>query len=287
MKLKGEHIMKKHLKPLSVLLVVALLLSISALFASAGEAAPHYVVLGDSIGWGAGVMNSDEACFGRIVANTNGYDFTRLAVNGDRSGDLLRHLGEAQYIDAVSKADIISISIGGNDFLGNMILLLPEGTLGIYKRFDALADEMRSNFSQSIEIIRSLNPDVQILVHTLYNPGNFLVRATYQQATNRINGIVRSYLEDHPGAYVIIDVASAFGSDLSYVAADTIHPSAKGNVKIAELTLKALYDLGLGEKTEPVILQEGVDQIETDPRLLLKAVKLWVQFLFRLVTNTL
>ena len=280
--------MKKLLKPLSVLLSLILLLGMSALFVPAQAAsAPNYVVLGDSIGWGAGVMNSDEACFGRIVADTNGYNFTRLAVNGDRSGDLLRHLGEEAYIDAVSQADIISISIGGNDFMGHMALLLPEATVGYYKHLDSLADEMRVNFAQSIETILSLNPDVQILVHTLYNPGNIFVRAAYQQAISRVNTVIRSYLEAHPDAFVIVDVASAFGADLTYVAADTIHPSAKGNVKIAELTLQTLHDLGLGEKTEPVVLHEGVDQIETSPRLLLKAVKLWVQFLFGLVKNVL
>ena len=46
-----------------------------------------------------------------------------------------------------------------------------------------------------------------------------------------------------------------------YIAADTIHPSAVGNVELARLILRHLKDLGLGEKTEPATNKPGIDEI--------------------------
>ena len=254
--------MKRLQKSLAVFLAALLLFSVAAFSGTAQGVQKNYVVLGDSIGWGAGVLNHDDACFGRIVADTNGYRFTNLAHNGDRSENLLEKLQRSSVSEAVGAADIISISIGGNDFLtSNLPLLVLEGTFGQYKRFNTIGAAYRANFEKIIERILTLNPDVQILMQTLYNPGNFLVRKAYQQATNRINGTIREYLDAHPGAYAIVDVAAAFGSNMSYIAADSIHPSAKGNVKIAELTLQKLYELGLGAQTAPVVQHEGIDQV--------------------------
>lgn len=112
--------MKMIKKTFCVLL--SLLLCFSAVsIAFAADEPLNYVILGDSIGWGAGVLNSDEAVFGKIVADTNGYNFKNDAVNGYRTGDLLNHLEKANIAEDVKNADIISVSIGGNNFLrGNM-----------------------------------------------------------------------------------------------------------------------------------------------------------------------
>ena len=253
-------------KTLAAFLVLLLLLSVSVPVASAAKPQLNYVVLGDSIGWGSGVYNSEEACFGRIVADTNGYGYNNLARNGERSGNLLNRLQKKEVQKIVGEADIISISVGGNDFLkANLPLLLLQGLFHQYKRFNSVGAEYRANFAKIIETIRALNPDVTILMQTLYNPGNVFVRSTYQQATNRINGCIRDYLAAHPGAFEIVDVAAAFGSNLTYIAADTIHPNAKGNVKIAQLTLEKLHELGLGEATEPVVLHAGIDQVTVSP----------------------
>ena len=46
-----------------------------------------------------------------------------------------------------------------------------------------------------------------------------------------------------------------------YIALDTIHPNAVGNIELAKLVLRTLYDLGLGDKTEPVTKNVGIDEI--------------------------
>ena len=254
--------MKNIRRGIALFLSMLLLLSCFATASFAADENLQYLILGDSIGYGAGVLNPDEACFGRIVANTNGYAYQNYAVCGHRTENLLKMLQREQVAQAVKDADIISISIGGNDFLTDNAagLVLDAVLRKDYTRMDSIAAQLRINFAEIIETILALNPDVTILMQTLYNPGKSFYRAPYQEAADRINNTIRDYLADHPGAYTIVDVATAFGDDPSYIAQDVTHPSAKGNEKIATLILETLHDLGLGSATEPTVTVRGVDQ---------------------------
>ena len=247
---------------LSLLCVLTLLLSLCAPAAFAADAPLQYVVLGDSIGYGAGVLNPDEACYGRIVADTNGYAYQNHAVSGNRTDHLLAHLDHAEVTAAVKNADIISISIGGNDYLTDNVtgLVLDATFRNDYSQMDKITAQLKLNFAAIIEKIRGLNPDAVILMQTLYNPGKGINKAPYQAATNRLNDLIRAYLAAHPGAFTIVDVAAAFGTDRTYIAQDSIHPSARGNERIAEVILRTLKTLGLGDATVPVVLHKGVDQ---------------------------
>ena len=129
-----------------------------------------------------------------------------------------------------------------------------------------------------IETIKAINPDAVILAQTLYNPGVDFIKEVYQQGADRLNAGYRKYLADNPKAYELLEVADAFVDHPEYVAADYIHPCAQGNVVIAKIVLAKLNALGLTDKTEPVVKQEGIDQTEF---LSLKFVK----YLFRKLIN--
>lgn len=254
--------MKKMRKIFCVVLALIMCLSFAA-FAAEDEQPLNYVILGDSIGWGAGVLNSDEAVFGKIVADTNGYNFKNDAVNGYTTSDLLRHLNKEEIAADVAAADIISVSIGGNNFLrGNMQALIEQANNGDFSGFDKIAENFYPEFSAIIERIKELNPDAVILAQTLYNPGADYIKEIYQQGADRLNAGYRRYLDENPGAYELLEVADAFVGHPEYVAADYIHPSAKGNEVIAKIVLEKLCELGLGENTEPVINHEGINQTE-------------------------
>ena len=150
----------------------------------------------------------------------------------------------------------------GNDYLTDNVtgLVLDATFRNDYTRMDKITAQLKLNFAAIIEKIRGWNPDAVILMQTLYNPGKGINKAPYQAATNRLNDLIRDYLASHPGAFTIVDVAAAFGTDRRYIAQDSIHPSAQGNERIAEVILQTLKTLGLGDSTAPVILHKGVDQ---------------------------
>ncbi len=251
----------KNLKKMSALLLAFVMaFGVFALSVSAAGR-KTYVVLGDSIAYGQGIANSQDACYGKIVADTNGYNYANYAIDGYTSANLLRHLDTDYVAASVKKANIISISIGGNDFLtSNMAGLLISGKFGSGSRFDTIGEKFSANFSAIISKIKKLNPSAAILVQTVYNPNAGFFSDVYQKGADTINGAIRSYLSSHGGAFSIVDVASAFaGHAREYIAADTIHPNSKGNLVIAKLILQKLKALGLGTATEPVINNPAID----------------------------
>ena len=250
--------MKK--KILAVLLCAALLLGAMGVSAFAAER-PIYLVLGDSIAYGSGLSNPGEAVYGKIVADTNGYDYLNYAVPGHTTGNLLRRMEDETVKDAIRNADIINISIGGNNFLlGNINSLLYDGLVKAdYSRLDSIADGFYTDLETIMETIRALNPDAAVILQTIYNPQTAYVGEVYQQGADRINAMLRTYDEAHPDEIILADVAAALTDSGNDFAEDRIHPSAAGNEKIARVILATLRENGLGSETEPVITTAGRD----------------------------
>lgn len=242
---------------LSVLLAVAFTLP-----AFAADGAKNYVVLGDSIAQGSGLYNSDQAAYGRIVADTNGYNYANFGVNGLRSWDLIEQLKTDPVASAVAAADIVSLSIGGNDYLQqDLPKIFSDIARGDYKIINDIQNNFRGYFAEIISLLKAANPDVALFVQTLYNPQYGALRDAYGMATSRINEVITGYLAENPGAFYLVDTVPVMEGHPEYIAVDTIHPSAVGNVELARLVLQRLYEEGYGENTEPVTNAVGVDEI--------------------------
>ncbi len=247
--------------------LTAIILSVTIIFCAfaingyAESDKKFYLVLGDSIAYGSGVSNSREACYGKIVADTNGYDYANHSIPGHTTTNLINRLKDETVIADLKKADIISISIGGNDFLmSNLIgLMFDSIVLGDHTEYDKIAEGFYTNFCEIIDIINSHNEDAVILMQTLYNPQSGYLRAPYQEGADRINAAVERYNTENPGEIVIVDVGTALGDDMANYADDEIHPSTQGNEIIAQKVLDKLYELNLGDSTTPVINEKGKD----------------------------
>lgn len=102
---------------LSTLLALCLALSLlpaSAL--AAGGEQKSYVALGDSITTGYG-LTENETGFAKQVADSNGYTLTNLAQDGATSTDLLEVVKSEANADTLKNADLITVTIGGNDLM--------------------------------------------------------------------------------------------------------------------------------------------------------------------------
>lgn len=251
--------MKITKKIIALVAVVAMLAGLCLINAEAKSV--NYLLLGDSIAFGQGIRNSSEACYGRIVADTNGYAYMNDAVSGSSSKALLKLLDDDLVAADIRNADIIQLSIGGNDFLTRNWLgmgLLGRIT-GNFSSFDSIAEGFEENIGKIISNIRSKNSHAVIIFQTVYNPNNGNWHDTYEEAVSRLNGAIRGYLKKHPGAYRIADVGSVISGHDEYIAADTIHPNAAGNIAIARYMLGYLKNAGLGSRTTPVINTQPID----------------------------
>ncbi|MCL2301013.1 MAG: GDSL-type esterase/lipase family protein [Firmicutes bacterium] len=254
--------MKRTMKAAALALAAALLLGTGGL-AAAAKKTPVYVALGDSIAAGTGLKNADKACYGAIIAHTNGYEFINHGVPGHRTGDLLARLDDKKVIADVAGADILSVSIGGNDFLlGDMYKMLFDAwTRGDYTHMDGIIESIYGNFAEIIAKIKAINPKALLLVQTLYNPESTYKKQVYQAGTDKLNAGFARYLKEHPGSFKIVDAGAAVKAEEKMIAQDHIHPNAKGHAAIAKAYLRVLAESGRGTATEPAAAESGRDMI--------------------------
>ena len=237
-----------------ILCIVILALPVCAV--SSFAAGESFVVLGDSIAEGVGSDDPAVDSYAAVVAEKNGYELTNIARAGSTSKNLMdKVLNDEEARKAIKNADIIEISIGGNDFLLNNMLLTVAGAMaGNFSRVDEILVTFRENFDTTITEIRSLNPDALVIVQTLYNPmGGTQFFDAYEAALERLNAVYSDYLKENPGAYIITDVHGAFHGKEGLIYKDNIHPSPAGHAVIAETLMKTIS----ARKTDASIPQTG------------------------------
>ncbi len=251
--------MKTSKKIISLVLALIMVLSLAVPSLAAEEAKKtKFVLLGDSIaqGFGLGEEPADWYAlgYGKIIADANGYDYVNHAIGGHTTYNLNARLQEDAVIKDVAEADIIAVSIGGNNFLlGGLYQMIIEALL--FKKYDLadkIADEFYVDFGLALDKIKAINPDAQLMVQTLYNPRDDIFGEVYQYAVDLLNSNIRKIAEERKGAYIIVDVYTPFVVHTEYIQDDQIHPNETGHYVIAAEYLKVLKSLGLGEADKPL-----------------------------------
>lgn len=255
--------LKSLKKLIAIILTVTFCIGIISVSASAKEKL-NYLLLGDSIAEGFGITNPDEASYGKIIADTNGYNYKNDAIMGRNSVGLVNHLtNDEEYINDVKWADIISVSIGGNDFLlDHAALLIVEGIIfNDYSKFDKIGETFYENFSKIMDRIHEINPNAKILVQLLYTSWTFdFARKPYKQAAKRINDAIIKYVEENPQNICVVDTSEVFDGRRDCISTDTIHPNAQGNIELAKTVQSKLCEIGLANTAELVLLVPGIDR---------------------------
>lgn len=235
-------------KLISVFLALVIMCTLFVPAFAEGEEKTKFVVLGDSIAQGHGLRDIANQSYGALISQAEGYDYVNHAIGGHTTYNLNQRLEEEQVASDVAGADIIAVSIGGNNFLlGGMVEMVADVLLkNDYSRMDAIGVDFKENFLLALEKIKALNPDATLMVQTLYNPRDDFLAEAYQYAINILNNAFEDILAEQPGAYVIVDVGAAFEGHTEYIQKDKIHPNAAGHYVIAQEYVKTLSELGLG-----------------------------------------
>ena len=188
----------KHFTKLTALLSSAVLAAAgtaAAFPAAPAQAAASYeniVILGDSISSGY-LLGAGESGYYDIIGECAEGTVTNYAVAGHTTTDLLGVIADSSKQTAIKNADLICISIGGNDLMQPAKSVLEskmqagETLTDAIKRLakEGKADELIAaltkalrtpkstaiaNYTTIEETIRALNPDTKIVMQTLYNP---------------------------------------------------------------------------------------------------------------------
>jgi len=231
--------MRNIAKKLAAILLALALLCGLAVAAGAAAGPKKFVVLGDSISAGEGATDPSKA-YAELIAAAKGYKLSNFAVGGHKTTDLLKILAENKDAQkAIREADIINVSIGGNDLLASNVitLILRFIVMGDDSVMDEYVEEIAVRFAEIVKEIRKLNKNALFIVQTLYNAmeGIPLVEVGYEAAIAKLNQMYYDYLEANPGAYVIADVHGAFKCRDGLVFDDRLHPSDAGHAMIAKV----------------------------------------------------
>ena len=132
--------MKKRL--LSILLCLSLALYLFPVLAQAQQAETSYLALGDSISSGY-LLPEGEAAFPQQVADARGGTLTNLAENGETTASLLAKLNQGTLDQALAGAQVITLTIGGNDLMNALYVFLTYQYNGANPSTPITAQEMK------------------------------------------------------------------------------------------------------------------------------------------------
>ncbi len=191
------------------------------------------IIMGDSIGFGVG----DEENLGigkRYLDLINKkektqIDITNISVPGYTTDELVDLVKSEENKYSISNADLIIISIGGND----LNRLNYEDNLAKNIEFKEALKKYKENLEFIITEIRSINTDAQLAFIGLYNPYSGEV-AEKSRVLLEWNYETR-LIVDSDFKFVYIPTYELFQYHLDeYLSLDDFHPSAAGYQIIAE-----------------------------------------------------
>ena len=194
----------------------------------AGTIAP--IIIGDSLARGTG----DETGLGiggRLVDDLRQRKFKtnniiNLAVNGARTGDLLQQLESPNVRELLAEANVIIVSIGGNDLWGDNFRNVPP------RDPEKILDTVLDQIGRAVKSIRDANPSARIFVIGLYNP--FVNSPMGRLLTPLVNDwnakLIERFARD-PNL-VVVQTADIFRWR-DRLSADRFHPGDEGYALIA------------------------------------------------------
>ena len=208
------------------------------------------VGLGDSLTQGVGDEQKKGGYFGRVsdeMIEWKGVvdvDAKNLAKRGRRSDQLLDQLEDSSIQSAVKKADVILLTIGGND----VMKVVKKDIFNMKKEaFYIELGKFENRLDEVFSTIRALNGDAIIVVAGLYNPFSIVsdeVNEFEDIITDWNEAIeVRSVLD---GKSCFVPVADLFDSNANMVYhTDFFHPNAKGYDSMADRFLERIGECDL------------------------------------------
>ncbi|WP_317935126.1 SGNH/GDSL hydrolase family protein [Sporosarcina aquimarina] len=220
----------------------------------------HVVGLGDSLTQGVGDELKKGGYFERVASDLTeweGISFVEtenLAKRGRRSDQLVKQLEEPEIQASIKDADLIFMTIGGNDIMkvlkANLFKLKTEP---FYKELDGYEKRLNEIFGT----VRALNPDAPIVMSGLYNPMLIItdeVKEFETIITDWNQAIETTVALDGNSCFVPVKDLFEENANVVYHT-DFFHPNAQGYDLMEERYLKYLEACGM-----PEILQGELDR---------------------------
>jgi lysophospholipase L1-like esterase len=268
--------------PLAAFIFICATLLAASISASPAQVSaqepPRYIALGDSLTFGVGASEPNQAGFVALVHDAlerserfagTGIDLINLSAPGATSPDLSQPGGQLQLavneIQHSADVPVITIGIGGNDLLalaGADSPCLDLATTPCQTALGEILSDLQTHLGGTLRALREAAPDASIVVVDLYNPfsGTGDIRELIADVgVQQINGVIGATAADPSLGAKLATVFQLFqGRGLQWISADGIHPNDDGYAVMAEVVLAALDD------RQPAISEELLS-VPSDP----------------------
>lgn len=235
--------------------------------------APLYIALGDSLSYGAGASDRYRTAFVPLVHASlpAGAGLLNLGHSGDTSDELMTHGHLDLALTEISRRNLdpnpgndvilVTLEIGGNDLLDLFFNYVVPGIcptlleslqkaecVGILR--DAL-DEFGPNLRRIIDHLQAADPELNLVLMTLYNPfsGAFSALDPFGELSlegmpdtpfpEGVNDVIRAQAQ--ASDVTLVEIYPLFlGKGKEYIAQDIIHPNDTGYRVMADTVVAAV-----------------------------------------------
>ncbi|MFC4076709.1 GDSL-type esterase/lipase family protein [Salinithrix halophila] len=197
----------------------------------------NYLVLGDSVARGIGSKHSQHGYSSLVVKGLGKERVPLRLINKGVVGQTSKKLYEAvrtpDVESHVKKADMISLTIGGNDLI--KVALEQDNRLSVLSDFNSIQSNYQKNLAGILSHIRKMNPDAPILLTSLYNP--ISPDESYYNLSNKLLKKWNVGLKEVAYRYSmthVVDVNTRLRAGKGTWLSDEIHPNDRGYRMIAD-----------------------------------------------------
>lgn len=216
----------------------------------------HYLALGDSLTQGVGDEQEQAGWTGRLASKMQAWlaisyvELDNRGKNGRRSDQLLKLLKKGHYDSEIQQADLLSISIGGNDVM--KVIKKDLFSLNSTAPFEQELLDYRDRYEQIIAYIRALNPQAPLIILGFYNPFTLVTdeQTDFHTLMGHWNNVMETIaMTDVNACYIPVDDLFLTNEDLVYHT-DFFHPNAQGYENMTERVITTLEACNIEEMSE-------------------------------------
>jgi lysophospholipase L1-like esterase len=160
-------------------------------------------------------------------------------VKGNRTDQLLKRLGSEELQTAVGKADLVAITIGGND----LMRIIQRNIFGLEMPvFEDAKEGYVSRIKEIMETVSALNENATVVLIGFYNPFFpwFSDIAEMNQIVTEWNQASSQVVDSYPNA-VFVEIDDLFlNLEINLLFDDYFHPNDQGYELIAQKVFEEL-----------------------------------------------
>ncbi|AZK47263.1 GDSL-type esterase/lipase family protein [Paenibacillus lentus] len=166
-----------------------------------------------------------------------------LGINGLTTAGLMALLDEKGVQYSLSQADIIILSIGGNDLFDGAGNMQSGGRMPTESELEQTVTQASKQLGMIADKILELNPEAQLVYISLYNPFSDLpgMRKIGDEAVSRWNHTVTDVFQERERTLVVPTFDLFTYNSQKYLSSDHFHPNGIGYQMIAERIMQGIY----------------------------------------------